>query len=222
LIPNVERIAVLTRTETHFKKIVAANQDNHGLIFIEASKPLRPMSTFGLGDPILIKDPRAASIKLSLEVAGQEHPSAWTPTLQDLLDLKPIPHDVAEEWRAQIRHARRDMTWFRRLFDGEFQRGLKIDALLSIPGVPQIPPGVLAQGQSAKRLLGNQAHRSRRALAEMDARGLLSSRAQHPAERYPGRARRLHRPLVRRPGTHLAALAWPAYPHPTLAGSLML
>jgi hypothetical protein len=153
-IPNVERIAVLTGTETHFKKVVASRQDNRGLIFLETSEPLDAMATRGHGTPLLIRDPRAARIKLSLEVAGQEHPSSWTPSLQDLLDRKNIPPAVAKAWRERLDEAKKDMTPWRRFFDLDFERNLKVHAVLIDPSGKEMPLGALSQGQSTKHLLG--------------------------------------------------------------------
>lgn len=159
-IPGVERIAVLTGTETHFNKFLASRQDNRGLIFIESAAPLNDAAAPGLGrapglgKPILIADPKEAKIELSLEVEGVPHASAWTPSLQDLLDRKPIPDDVAAAWRERIREAKKDKPRLKRFFDFELERSLLIRADLIDPSGLRLPMGALAQGSSAKRLLG--------------------------------------------------------------------
>jgi hypothetical protein len=153
-IPGVERIAVLTGTETHFSKFVAARQDNRGLIFVESAQPLTAERTLGFGTPLPIEDPTATRLRLSLEVAGTEHPSAWTPSLRDLLDRKSIPPEVARQWREQIREAKKDQSRFRRFFDSRFERELKVRAVLVTPEGRTLSLGVLSQGKSVKKLLG--------------------------------------------------------------------
>jgi hypothetical protein len=153
-IPGVERVAVLTGTETHFSKFVAARQENRGLIFVESAEPLTAERTLGFGIPLPIDDPTATRLRLSLEVAGQEHPTSWTPSLKDLLDRKSIPPEVARDWRTRIHDAKKDQSRFRRFFDSSFERDLKVRAVLVAPEGRALSLGVLSQGKSVKKLLG--------------------------------------------------------------------
>lgn len=153
-IDNVDRITVLTASETHFNWVVAARQENRGLIFLQTSKPLREMSTLGFGEPVKIEDPRAAHLRLTFSLSGKESRIRWTPTLQDAFDKKPIPDEIAASWRAEIREAKKDKSWFKRFFDFALEKNLKVNATLIDAAGNETAFGTLTQGQSTKKLLG--------------------------------------------------------------------
>jgi hypothetical protein len=98
--PGVARVRVLTTGSASFAGPFARAKDNTGLIFVEADGGL-PEALGRFGAPIPLGDPAASLVRLVYSRGGTASPVAWTPTLKDVLDGRPLPPDVAAAWRAQ-------------------------------------------------------------------------------------------------------------------------
>lgn len=164
-IPDVRKIKVLTGGETDIKAFVAFRRTNRGIVFLETSKPLPEGLETAQGKPILIDDIENRSVKVEMSLGEKKSPVVWEPTLKDLLEKKPMPKDVARAWREEVKEAKKEKSWFGRFFDYSFEKSLKIDVALVAPNGSALELGTLAQGASAKRMLGiTRVDQARRAL----------------------------------------------------------
>lgn len=149
-IPGVRKIQMLTSSSTRFEGVLARSRDYRGIVFIETSKPLEDNDD----NPVLLEAPEEMRLRLTLEIDGQPSAVSWIPTVQELLEKKPIPVEIADSWRAEISEFQKGQGWFQRLFGTAELKKLKVHATLIGQGGSEKPIGAIAEGGAAKGLVG--------------------------------------------------------------------
>jgi hypothetical protein len=138
LTPAVSRVKVLTTGVTTFAGPIAREKDNTGLIFVEAGGEL-PETLGRFGAPIPLGDPSASRVRLVFVQDLTTSAVAWTPTLKDLLERRPLPPAVAAAWRA-------------------FTKGRKgqarIEAVYLGADGSERPVGEISQGSAVRKFIG--------------------------------------------------------------------
>lgn len=149
--PGMERVRVLTAGHVDFWGPLAVRKENTGLIFIDASAP-PPDGPFGA--PIPIDDAAHRRVRLTLERPRGSSPVAWTPTLAELLERKPLPPEIAAQWRRALKTLARGRAPAARLLDAAKGAGLRVQATLLGGPDGDIALGSVLEGPSAKTFIG--------------------------------------------------------------------
>jgi hypothetical protein len=136
--PGVERVRVLTSGSASFAGPFARAKDNTGLILVEADGAL-PEALGRFGAPIPLGDPAASRVRLVYSRGETASPVAWTPTLKDVLDGRPLPADVASAWRAETSGKKNTE---------------RIEAVFIAADGSERAIGEISQGASARKLIG--------------------------------------------------------------------
>ena len=182
--PGVARIRVLTTGQAEFSGMLARRKDNTGLVFVDSVGPL-PAEIPGFGAPIAVSDLEGRTVRLSLVRDGASSGTAWTPTLAELLSGRPVPPEVAADWRASLEAGNKGRSALGRLFDFKKDKDLRVEAYLSDGRGGESPLGAVVFGGAVKSLVG---------LGRWDRVGALFGR------RAPSRAIPISDTLVERDG----------------------
>jgi hypothetical protein len=178
--PGMARVKILTTGDVTFSGPLARRKDNTGLIFIEADGDL-PETLGRFGAPIPLGDLAANRVRLSFVHGGETSATAWTPTLKELLDERPIPAAIAAAWRAETKGAKQALQTMLELAHGK----TRLEAALIGADGAERSIGSIAEGPAASKLVG---------LGPLDrARAFLG--LQRPSRAIP-----LSDSLIERPG----------------------
>ena len=149
--PGIERVRVLTAGRVDFWGPLALRKENTGLIFVDASAP-PPDGRFGAAIPI--DDAARQRVRLTLERPTGAAPDAWTPTLAELLERKPLPPEIAAQWRRALKTLARGQAPAARLLDAAKGAGLRVEAVLLGGSAGDIALGSVLEGPAAKTFIG--------------------------------------------------------------------
>lgn len=149
--PGMERVRVLTAGRVDFWGPLAVRKENTGLIFIDASAP-PPDGRFGA--PIAIEDAARQRVRLTLVRPTGTAPVAWMPTLAELLERRPLPPQIAAQWRRALKTLARGQAPAARLLDVAKGAGLRVEAVLLGGPAGDIALGAVLEGPSAKKFIG--------------------------------------------------------------------
>ncbi|TBR24627.1 hypothetical protein EPO15_03760 [bacterium] len=154
--PGVHAVKVLTAAHVEFSGILARRKENTGLIFVESEGGLGA-EVGRFGEPLAVQDAERARVRLTMVQKDRSARSVWMPTLAELLAEKPLPDDVAAEWRAVLAGQKADAGRLRSFFDVAKEKDLRVEASLIGADGEERPLGTLAMGRSARRLMGASA-----------------------------------------------------------------
>lgn len=171
---GIERAIVLSSGAVKFEGMMITERKSQNYVFIETSEPLPELTAEQVamfGAPLNISDSRNTRISFRLVVDGNPNAMHWEAPLIDILDGKPIPHEVAEGWREELRvfdekskkwseDARRKAPWLADKVPSldylmhKHDLAVRVDATLTLPSGEAVPiDSVIVDGQ-VRKLLG--------------------------------------------------------------------
>jgi hypothetical protein len=157
-IPGIKRAVILSGGEYRFEGLFARERSSQNYVFVETDKPIdcgvSCVETFG--EPIDVSDSAAVRLSFRLVINGDGESLAWEAPLTDFLDGKPIPEEVADAWRAQIR---RWDAFNKKILPLEYHLGkhnrfVRVDATMTLPSGKVVPLKAMITGGQVRKLLG--------------------------------------------------------------------
>jgi hypothetical protein len=149
--PGVERVRVLTAGQVEFAGPLARRKENTGLLFVDAAAP-PPTGRFGAAIPI--EDASRQLVRLTLESRGSAALVAWTPTLADLLERRPLPREIAAAWRESLKTLSHERAPLSRLADSVTNGALRIEAALVGGPSGGRSLGAIVEGPAVRTFIG--------------------------------------------------------------------
>lgn len=167
-VPYLHSISMLSGKRTEWKaNFIPFSQTRKGSVLLETDSPLTEADLTPenwkaeWGKPILIEDPSKYRLRLNLSIEGKPLEVAdWKPSLKDIQEKVPIPQDIAEAWRQEIKTWREEqlkkMGFIGRklsFFSLNKYKGLQVNGELSISPEETIRLGSILEGSSVAQFL---------------------------------------------------------------------
>ena len=163
-LPAVRNLNVLSTATFTWDRFIAKSIVSKGFVFMETAKPLesgelqdRALKALeaDMGNPVQIKNPASARLKLRLYLGAEEalYPTEWEAPILDIFSQKPVSQEVLQEWKSTILDKARDKNFLSRM-SGQATGKIKITMSLLEKGKPEELLGTFVEGPTAKKLLG--------------------------------------------------------------------